>query len=283
VPDYTPITRGRLITETPYSRFPAKIPAPAFAFSTPKLPLPPSLMAPRYSHLMEEAQTIANTDKPLSLMDSGSSLPLDSETVDDGEPLSEDLSPLDKAEQESEEIQMHDASPSIGTRFKGFLFSYLPGSSKSQSLTTAKSSNKSGLPLPPSDILDKARGPITTPAREPMPKPPPHKDLVSLHHTTPKPTLIPRVARHPPRRLVDLRPVSPPPDTEPRRPAARPRRSSGSSVKDLVQTFEHMEQQLAQKESTHASRSADDLRRIRSIDDVKRAFEQPQERPTWRP
>ncbi|EIN09178.1 hypothetical protein PUNSTDRAFT_143747 [Punctularia strigosozonata HHB-11173 SS5] len=287
VPEYTPINRGRIAepTVTPYSRFPVKIPAPAFTFTIPKLPLPPSLMAPRYSHLMEEAQAIANGGQP-SFSDadqSGEPDPVDdSQTTEEPDAMHVDASPSDVTKEEPEEVNIGNASPSIGTRVKGFLFSYLPGSGKAKSETKASQSSKSGLPLPPAEMLEKARGPITTPAREPMPKPPPPKDLVNLHHTTPKPTLIPRMVNRPPRRLVDLRPVSPSPEAESRREVPRPRRSSGSSVKDLVQTFEHL-QKLEQEKAAAALAMENSLRRRRSTPDLKQTSEQPRERPSWRP
>ena len=95
-----------------------------------------------------------------------------------------------------------------------------------------------GLPLPPRELLEKQRGPIATPARMPMVKPVHPKELVHLHPAPQvKPSAIPRSVH--PKQLVRLRAVQPPSSSK--RNAVRmypPRRSSGESVKDLIQCFE---------------------------------------------
>ena len=95
-----------------------------------------------------------------------------------------------------------------------------------------------GLPLPPPDLLSKPRGPITTPARPPLPKAKHPKELVQLHPAplpAPKTSFIPRLK---PQRLVYLNPITPPEARAPI-PIAKPRNSTGS-VKDLVRSYEEM-------------------------------------------
>ena len=120
----------------------------------------------------------------------------------------------------------------------------LSSSSTSSTTTVSKAplSIYPSLPLPPIEILSKPRGPIKTPARAPILKPKHPKELVVLH-PTPQPQTtshIPRLKK--PQRLVELRPPAPLPVAI-EQPIPRPttaRRSSGSSVKDLVRGFEEV-------------------------------------------
>jgi hypothetical protein len=177
----------------------------------------------------------------------------------------------------------NNAPPStLGTRVKGLIFSYLPRLSKGSSASSAPTRNlkppRRGLPLPPPDVLSKQRGPVTTPARPPIPKPKAPKELVELHHApAPVPKSgIPRPA--PPKRLVELKGVGMPvekPVVQREVRDVRPRRSSGSSVKDLVKGFENM------------SRKGDDdaiVKRTKSVNDLRKAWKagQPDTRPKWR-
>ncbi|KAI5990370.1 hypothetical protein EDC04DRAFT_2989368 [Pisolithus marmoratus] len=94
-------------------------------------------------------------------------------------------------------------------------------------------------PLPYPTLGMGARGPITTPARPPEPKPPHPKAQVHLRHASlAKKSMIPVPVR--PRRLIDLRHWSPTkhPREQTVKPIVRPRRSSGCSVKDLIKCFE---------------------------------------------
>ncbi|KAK7683086.1 hypothetical protein QCA50_013759 [Cerrena zonata] len=125
-------------------------------------------------------------------------------------------------------------SPSLASRMKGFIFSYLPRMSKPKPNPQSSVLGK-GLPVPPPEVFNKPRPPITTPAPKPKPRPAHPKELVNLA-PAPKPSMIPRPTKQY-RRLVDLNHVTPPaPKTKPMMPAGR--RDSGASVKDLVQTFE---------------------------------------------
>ena len=182
--------------------------------------VPPTLLAPRYSHLLEEA---------IAVSQQGSILSPEQETQDSF------------PESEIEDTSHSDDVPSetIGKCVKGFIFSYLPTLPKSSS--AAKKTPipvQPSLPIPPDDILSKPRGPVTTPARIPLSKPKHPKELVVLN-PAPQPSTIsyiPRAVK--PQRLVELHP--PPPPIEPT-PIPRPRRSSGSSVKDLVRGFEEIQ------------------------------------------
>ena len=133
-------------------------------------------------------------------------------------------------------------STTIGKREKGLLFSYLPTLSKPSFSTVSKAplSVQPSLPIPPIEILSKSRVPVITPARAPLLKPKHPKELVVLHPIPQQPTVshIPRLKK--PQRLVELHSPAPLPMIEPI-PIVRPRRSSGSSVKDLVRGFEEIQ------------------------------------------
>lgn len=198
--------------------------------------VPAPLLAPRYSHLLEEAVAVSQLGikhPETSVTDVGTDGDMASDgsasTLADGE---DDSLPPKRTNHLSE------APATIGKRVKGFLFSYLPTLSKTTSSTTRMRQHKAGLPLPPPEVLEKSRGPISTPIRPPLPKVKPPKELVHLNPAPhPKTSLIPRVRK--PQRLVELQPLPP---QSPLQPLAipRPRRSSGS-VKDLVRSFEDLE------------------------------------------
>ena len=248
VPDFTPLGRRPAGPRRSRAGLPPPIieGAPFSSLVTEKK-LPPLLLAPRYSHLLEEASAIADS----SVDYSRSSTSIDNSVVK-AEESSEagDLS-LDEgwsATQADDTFAIEDGErqggrKSIGGRVKGFFFSYLPTLSKSSTSLQPKKPHQPGLPLPPHDVLNKPRGPVSTPARPEVPKAKPPKELVDLRHAplpTPKPSLPPT---RKPKRLVDLHHILLPP-TAPALPPAlpRPRRSSGSSVKDLVKGFEQLDQ-----------------------------------------
>lgn len=186
--------------------------------------LPPTLLAPRYSHLLEEARAINDTglssDHPVSQNQGPSSM------IQDFSPQRLDSAPV---------------TNNIGSRFRGFFSSYLPILSKSSKTTRVQ--EQPCLPLPPPSVLQKSRGPVETPVRPLVPRAPHPKDLVHLNHILLKPSNIPR-PKPIPKRLVELVPVphtKAEPTTSRGDVVPRPRRSSGSSVKDLVRGFEQME------------------------------------------
>ncbi|KAI0938863.1 hypothetical protein AcV5_000449 [Taiwanofungus camphoratus] len=165
------------------------------------------------------------------------------------------------------------ASPSIATRVRGFLSSYLPIMSKSAYAKKALQVQPS-LPFPPPEVFAKPRPPISTPIPKPAPRPPHPKDLVNLHPVMTKASMIPRSSQLP-QRLVELRP---PPPIRPTCsiPISAPRRSSGGSVKDLIKSFEDLKH-----DGVTASRSMDvlPLRRHQSVGSRLGN----QQKPFWKP
>ncbi|KDQ60307.1 hypothetical protein JAAARDRAFT_67866 [Jaapia argillacea MUCL 33604] len=224
--------------------------------------VPPSLLAPRYSHLMEEAVAISRGDPQDRSLDNASTRVEALPTAGDG-----NLRPK-----------------TIGTRMKGLLFSYLPTLSKSSKETSKPKPRPAhgGLPLPPPEILEKPRGPIATPVPKLPPKPTHPKELVHLQPAPlpPKPSLIPRASK--PRRLVELRP--PPPRSLPP-PAPIPltnRRSSGGSVKDLVKNFEIIGHQQS-SEHENESMTKLELKRMKSVEGWRKNGKDVDHRPSWKP
>jgi hypothetical protein len=218
IPDFTPL--GRRAAPPRKSR-----PTSPQSILDQKGPtvIPPTLLAPRYSHLLEEAIAISQQGSPGQ-----------EETFLQSEVIEETLHSSDVP------------STTIGKRVKGFLFSYLPTLPKSSSSAVSSSrkaplSVQPSLPIPPIEILSKPRGPVVTPARAPLLKPKHPKELVVLHPAPQPPTIsyIPRLKK--PQRLVELHPPAPLPVIEGPTPIPRPRRSSGSSVKDLVRGFEEIQ------------------------------------------
>ena len=194
--------------------------------------LPATLLAPRYSHLMDEAVSINR----------GAG----------GEPSGSSSGVTVKAPPDS---------PSLFRRLTSPLFSYLPLMSKGSSGEQSRGADKSCLPLPPPELFEKERGTIVTPAAKLPPKPPHPKDQVELHNVPPKPSMIPK-PRMQPRRLVDLRPAPPIPEPEPlKRSLTNDRRQSGGSVKDLVKSFETLDESVSSlKSSTGSMQSVNEWR-----------------------
>ena len=215
IPDFTPLGRRAVLPRKSRPTLPQSVPdqkEPAV--------IPPTLLAPRYSHLLEEA---------IAISQEGSTLLPEQET-----------SPQFEVQETSDSTDV--PSTTIGKRVKGLLFSYLSTLPKPSSSTVRKAplSVQPSLPIPPIEILSKPRGPVITPARAPLSKPKHPKELVVLHPAPQPPTIshIPRLKK--PQRLVELHPPAPLPVIEPI-PIPRPRRSSGSSVKDLVRGFEEIQ------------------------------------------
>ncbi|KIK63033.1 hypothetical protein GYMLUDRAFT_41334 [Collybiopsis luxurians FD-317 M1] len=231
--------------------------------------VPATLLAPRYSHLLDEAIAVSR-DFP-STEPSVESMQDDDDSLDEVsvstlivEPSSNDTS-----------VSTSETSPPRKSGL-GRLFSYLPSFSKTPGPSTRKPSSESkrGLPLPPAEILEKPRGPVTTPARPPVPKSKAPKDLVSLNHQ-PIPEKKSMIPRREPKRMKELRKVGLPEERERQQveeAVVRPRRSSGSSVKDLINSFEANDRR-ASLESSNRS-----LTKAKSIGDLKNNG-----KPTWRP
>ncbi|KAF7348479.1 hypothetical protein MVEN_01365200 [Mycena venus] len=274
--------------------------------------VPGSLFAPRYSHLLEEAVAVSGGPAPRA--SEGEMETEESEDVSFAEDQDTGLSEEHSQEQEQEQQQdssfessvddedaeMVPATPlreredsqypattqpaepaTIGKRVKGFLFSYLPTMAKTAPPPTRRPPTHAGprLPLPPLELLEKPRGPVTTPARPPLPKTRAPKELVSLQPAPPpKPkSMLPR--RAPPKRLVELHHVEPPVEEQPRVPFTRPRTSSGGSVKDLVKNFEALK-------GANATAKGAEVKRVRSVGDFggkKPGSAAGAGRPMWRP
>jgi hypothetical protein len=129
--------------------------------------------------------------------------------------------------------------------------------SKSAAEETSKESDKSGLPLPPAELFEKERGPIATPVPKAPEKIPHPKDQVELHSVTPKPSMIPK-RKTQPKRLVELRPAPQKPEPVPVTRGAGDRRESGGSVKELVKSFETLDESISSLRSS--TRSVDEWR-----------------------
>lgn len=131
------------------------------------------------------------------------------------------------------------------------------------------------LPLPPQEVLERHRGPVSTPKKKPAEKIVHPKETVELHPAPQPPSRIPKLlSKVRPQRLVDLKHVTPPQEEKLERRIIS-RKSSTSSVKDLIQNFEKMEEQ--QRRHTIGS----DLRRVQSFDSMK--AKSIGKKPTWRP
>jgi hypothetical protein len=286
VPDFTPITRLR--PHPPALR--PKLPPPMTGSPFGNLPLgrrpkvPGSLLAPRYSHLLEEAIAVSQDElsTPQPVVDMSVS-PFESEAADVSVESAVNTDP-DYHQEESFDSSVsveqdvpppvEQPSPGLSKRVKGFFFSYLPTLSKSTPPQKSKKprSNQPGLPLPPPELLGKARGPISTPVRPPLPRAVPPKEQVHLQHApSPKKPAFPRPQK--PQRLVALHPTPAPAPTMPV-PIQRNRRSSGGSVKDLVKSFEDLDSDAVVKKS--------EIKRVRSIGDWK-GDRCKGDRPAWRP
>jgi hypothetical protein len=222
--------------------------------------------SPRYAELLQEAIAI-NSDN----------------NSPDEMPVSDSVSESDDGEQDESDYRDHTPEPepvlkgrqSLGMQLKGLLWSYLPKASKAvpQPPTRKNQSSRPGLPLPPKEILEKPRGPVTTPVRRRAPRPAHPKELVHLQPAPPpKPTMIPRVSKKP-QRLVELHPLPPPPPVVKPVEIPRPRRSSGASVKDLVKNFE---QQAAQTKSSR-------LKTVQSFGDLNKGNRKEFNKPIWKP
>lgn len=256
VPDFTPIRR-------PFPSLPAPLPNSIFEKFTSSHPqLPASLLAPRYSHLLDEAVAVSQDRGAPDLPMQATELTAEESFTTESD-ISQNL---------SSSMTSEPASPpatGLGTRVKGIISSYLHTLAKPSSIPRPKpASTKPALPLPPPELRNKVRGPIATPIRPPGPKPVHPRDIVHLNHASlpTKPSGIPRAVQ--PRRLVELRP-SPLPVSPERETFQRSRRSSGGSVKDLVRTFEDLDS------SVDASRSID-MSRPSSVADFRQGV-----RPPW--
>lgn len=303
VPDFTPLIGRRamphprkswpvlpppVVHDAPFSNLPVDVEKERM--STTKR-LPPALLAPRYSHLLEEAIAISREDDPPSAFtpesrreESSFASESDSQSFEHSQGAARDM------DEREEDASMFLSTPvtirppgqeqsktTVSNRVKGFLFSYLPTLSKPPSSLPSRKlqlPRQVGLPLPPPDILEKPRGPVTTPARPALPRVQAPKELVNLNPAPPLPSALPR-PKAKPQRMVELHPLPPPVEKPVALPfVSRPRRSSGSSVKDLVRGFEEMENK--EKESLA-------VKRVKSISEMRPKTVRTDLRPRWKP
>ncbi|KAG6917768.1 hypothetical protein DXG01_001173 [Tephrocybe rancida] len=291
VPDFTPLRAVPLRPVgkgAPFSDLPQE--EPEWVDKAKKRRLPMSLLAPRYSHLLEEAVAVSrgvevpsHTDADAEDVDVEEDVDVDVDVEEGGEKHHEQGTEEDAQDPEhNEEAEEPTPAPydpantpppiprTLKKRVTSLLFSYLPSSSRPPSTLKPKSASapsKPGLPPPPPP---QARGPISTPARAPLPKPTHPKELVQLHHLplpAPKASMIPKIQR--PRRMVELQRVSPPPSPGKRegrgKEEVRPRRSSGGSVKDLVKGFEEMRKVEEGKRELKKVRSVGEWRKTAGL------------------
>ncbi|KAG6814665.1 hypothetical protein H0H93_012677, partial [Arthromyces matolae] len=262
-----------------------------------KKQLPLSLLAPRYSHLLEEAVAVSQLPDPDPVDTNGANESNGSiegasdESSFDHEEVDANTSIETTATSESDPSSPHsssataDPSNTLQTRVKGFIFSYLPTLSSKTPASKPKSS-RPGLPLPSPSVLEnsKSRGPIITPARAPLPKPTHPKELVNLQPAPAPAVKTSMIPRPRPKRMVELHRVSPPKEKEKVVTTVRPRRSSGaSSVRDLVKGFEDME-----KNKSVDANSKGELRRMKSVGEWRKTAgnvnaKGGDSRPSWRP
>jgi hypothetical protein len=261
VPDFTPVHPAR---RQGVSTMQPRLAAPSFLAQTAQR-LPPTLLAPRYSHLLEEAKSLNRQDSLGPLTPGESPTPLTPNGPVDG------MASHMKQEESEQEIPL---TPSVGSRVKGFLYSYLPTLKKKTPARRTHEPARPGLPLPPPELLEKPRGPIITPQPRPVPRSTHPKELVHLQHASP-PTIIPTLPRIP-KRLVDLRPVSPPPVASAPITIPEGRRSSGGSVKELVSSFEEIER------SREIEAHALEVRRKKSARLAANETTTSSSRPAWR-
>ncbi|TDL19889.1 hypothetical protein BD410DRAFT_899871 [Rickenella mellea] len=237
-----------------------------------KPPLPLSLMAPRYSHLLEEALTVQNEgDRQRSAS------PVDSVNSADESTEVRDTTP---ERQLANPVRVVPEPPTSAIkRSLNYITSWLRPSPR-PSKPTAKRPTHPALPIPPPEILEKPRGPVATPARKPLPRLSHPKELVTLQHAPlpPKPSQIPRV-KEPPKRLVELNHIPVPPSEERPRLVSVKRKSSTGSVKDLVKNFEEMEKSVVTK--GERSGVPAQLRKVKSVSALGMGAER--KAPAWRP
>lgn len=243
LPDFTPRSNGR-IRDFDVGSISRKVSLPPPSnepfFKVPALPprfsrlrhtaTPPALTTPqRY-----RARDIFGFETP---MRSGGAEDSDEESV--AQEVETMLTPV--AATRTKNSHQSQRPPSAVKRSLSYISSWLkPDTYKPKA--EKQVSQRPGLPVPPVDVLARPRGPVETPVPKAPEKAVPHKELVDLDHIDPPPeTKV--LEKPPPRRLVDLNHVpTPAPKLEMRRMS---RRSSSSSVKDLVREFESKERAKA--------------------------------------
>lgn len=227
----------------------------------------------RYAELMEEVHDVTNESLESSEL-SAADTPSVTEDAVEKEADTSHITPLLPGP----------ASLSFASRVKGLIFSYLPRPIRTapQKPAPAPSAPHIRLPVPPPEVFQKPRPPITTPAPKQPLKPPHPKDLVQLHPAPSKPSMIPRpTQRQNLHRWVELHPVPPRQSTSASTRSIdipRDRRDSSASVKDLVKSFQELEDaQAAERQSLKRLES----RRTKSVQEWTKT-NAPKPLPAWR-
>ena len=241
--------------------------------------LPPSLLAPRYAHLQEEAAAVITPEQ--------SSPSSKSETPEEeaSQRRETNAEPIRLPEQSSTHQLSRPAIPShrdgrpapapasATKRVLSYIGSLLPRGGTSVTTKSSLQPVFGALPLPPLEMRQGVRRPVNTPVKKPIPKSQAPRELVHLAETQlpSKPWPPPKVRSA--RELVSLNHIEPPRSVQRPRTASgpiaipgRPRKDSGGSVKDLVNSFEDLQRRT---EGEMRSRGKTAMRKIASVGDLK--------------
>ncbi|KAI0827017.1 hypothetical protein BC628DRAFT_191476 [Trametes gibbosa] len=288
VPDFTPLPSRQSSVQPWLQRQESTV-----SVQSTKPAVPASLLAPRYSHLLDEAIAISKGEittssntQPVGYRSASAPAPdSPAPAIVHAGNMTIDVSAMPHLPEATSAQPSTDLTPSrsIASRMKGFFFSYLPTATKKTQPRKPAGPAHPGLPIPPPEMFQKPRPPISTPVSKPPTKAVPPKELVQLNHAPPpKPSRLPRLK---PRRLVELHPA-PPPEPRPRSSLSTlDRRSSSGSVKDLVKSFETLEKQQERERQEESTR----LRRARSVGEWAasttggRAQSAQSQKRTWKP
>jgi hypothetical protein len=313
VPDFTPVTARILAGGAAAGT--SKLSAPAFAQDTLRAAKHPGMLgAPRYAHLLHEARTLGAREKTPELEaeyeeeeesmeveevemsiaseEDDTERSVSAETWQSADTDEQSLASSSSAGRAPSYLKSAPPPKTLGSRVKGFLFSYLPTRKDAKLKPRPKPRPAAdGFPLPPPpparprivvtpiskpappaphprELVELQRAPAST-SRSASPAAHP-RDLVDLEHVpTPAPSRLPRALD--PKRLVELRHVDTPLKARAHEP--RPRRSSGS-VKDLVRAFEEGGQTREQERAR--ALVTNDKAKVGRLESAGR------DRPAWR-
>lgn len=250
--------------------------------------LPPSLFAPRYAHLHEEAAPSTSALPRVSTL-----IPRSSTSKTDT--TESQIQAIDR--REGSQLQtLQSLGPSLQSqtsdgglpvpasatkRILNYLNSFVSGGGANASSKSPLKLNMNLLPLPPPEMQQVERGPIITPVKKPIPKSLPPRELVHLAETRlpTKPSQFPKAKSA--RDIVNLNHVEPPRSVQRPRTVSGPiifpgrtKKDSSGSVKDLVKSFEAVQKNAEEEIKRSNSRMA--VRKIASVGDLKA-------RPIWKP
>lgn len=275
VPDFTPMGAGRISKAEPASPLSRKahLPPPASEPFFRSASLQPSLPS-RQSHLRQDVTTAVLETPPrqsVSLFGFATPRVQQSDGDSDDESVALEVENL-LTPRTAAQFRSQTEPGSAVKRSLSYINSWLkPGMFAPNEEKRRNEQQLPGLPVPPSDVLDRPRGPVETPAPRPAEKIIPPKDQVTLQQAPP-PCPLPAPHRKP-RRLVDLQHV-PTPESKPAAQSKQQKLSRRSSVKDLVLGFETMESQVRAVPPRVA-----ELRKMGSMESMKAKGK----KPAWKP